>query len=251
MRKIALATLFLFLLPQHALAQCEGRTCIDVSANQESNEVVITVKKGKAGGEKTSKPKSPSASSSKSADATVEKPRKPWIPWLPKPVTATAPRPKPTAKPSIKPIARPKVKRVAGSQISNQVRRLLPTGSIITQPLGDPLLQEPVNFMTNTPLHFTTVIIVLDIPITIHLTPTFTWSFGDGNSYTTKLPGAPYPLSIVEHTYRSPGSKQVALTTVWSGYWRAGAITAPINGAITQRVEKQIYVRPAAINYRS
>ena len=247
MRRIALATLFLLLFPQHGFANCEGDTCIDVSANQESNEVVITVKKGKPGGVKSSK----SNSSSTSAGTSVPKPRKPWIPWLPKPVTATAPISKATTKPSARPIARPKVKRIAGSQISNQVKRLLPTGSIITQPLADPLLQEPVNFMTNSPLHFTTVIIVLDVPITIHLTPTFTWSFGDGGSYTTKLPGAPYPLSIVEHTYRSPGAKQVTLTTIWSGYWRAGAITAPINGAITQRVEKQIYVRPAAINYRS
>lgn len=239
MRKIALLAIFFLLLPQHAIAKCEGDTCIDVSTNQDSNEVVVTVKKGKPGSSKSSKPKSP--------NTTVAKPRKPWIPWLPKPASVPAARP----KPSLKPQTKPRVRFIAGSQISNQVRKLLPTGSIITQPLGDPLLQEPVNFITNSPMHFTTVIIVLDIPITIHLTPTFTWNFGDGNTYTTKLPGAPYPLSIVENTYRTPGAKQVTLTTVWSGYWRAGAITAPINGAITQRVQKEIYVRPAGINYRS
>lgn len=240
MRKALLFIALLIITPVTANANCEGDTCIDVTADQENNEVVITVKKGRPGSSKTTQPRT--------TKPTAPALRKPWIPWLPKPASATQPRPVTSVKP---PSSKARVKTVAGSQISNQVKRLLPTGSIITQPLGDPLLQEPVNFMTNTPLHFTTVIIVLDVPVTIHLTPTFTWDFGDGNNLTTKLPGAPYPLNLVENTYRSAGLKQISLTTKWSGYWRAGAITAPINGAITQRVQKQIYVRPAALNYRS
>lgn len=217
-----------------AVAECEGDTCIDVEAKQDSNEVVIIVKKGKAGSSSSSKPR-PARS------ATL---RQPWIPWLPKPAATTKPRPRPAT--SIK----PRVRKISGSQISDQVKSLLPTGSIITQPLGDALVQEPVNFMTNTPTQFTTVLIVLDVPITIHLTPVFNWDFGDNKSITTKLPGAPYPISLIQHTYRSPGEKRITLTTKWSGYWRAGALSAPIKGAITQRSTKSILVRPGAVNYK-
>jgi hypothetical protein len=127
---------------------------------------------------------------------------------------------------------------------------LLPKGGIITQPLGDALVQQPVNFMTNTPQIFTTVIIVLGVPITIHLTPVFEWDFGDGNKSTTKLPGAPYPLALIKNTYTTSGEKNVLLTTRWSGFWRAGALGAPINGAITQKAQKRILVRPGTITYR-
>ncbi len=217
-----------------AAAECDGDTCIDVEANQESNEVIIIVKKGKAGSATTSRPR----------PATSATLRQPWIPWLPKPATTTKAHPKPAT--SIK----PRVRKISGSQISDQVKSLLPSGSIVTQPLGDALVQEPVNFMTNTPTQFTTVLIVLNVPITIHLTPVFTWDFGDGKSITTKLPGAPYPISLINHTYLAAGEKRITLTTKWSGYWRAGALSAPIKGAITQRTSKSILVRPGAVNYK-
>lgn len=236
MRKIVLAISLSLITPQVSFANCEGDTCIDVTADEKTNEVVITVKKGKPGSTNSTKPKPrPTATT-----------RKLWIPWLPKPQTEY----KPKVRTSVKPRAKSRVRTIAGSQISNQVKRLLPAGSIITQPLVDPLIHEPVNFLTNTPTSFTTVIIVLDVPITIHLTPVFKWDFGDGGSLTTKLPGAPYPLNLIENTYKTVGEKQVTLTTTWNGYWRAGTITAPIKGAIAQSTSKRVFVRPAAITYK-
>jgi len=48
--RVLLLTLALLLTSISTVhADCEGDTCIDVSADQESNQVVITVKKGKAG----------------------------------------------------------------------------------------------------------------------------------------------------------------------------------------------------------
>ena len=216
-----------------ASAQCEGDTCIDVSADQSSNQIIITVKKGKDGSSKTSSPKPRVTSTT----------RKLWIPWLPRPVITSQPRPRPSIS------RKPRVRTISGSQITDQVTRLLPTGRIITQPLGDALVREPVNFMTNTPSQFTTVIVVLTVPITIHLTPLFIWDFGDGNSHLTRLPGAPYPLTLIQNTYTSAGEKDVSLTIKWSGFWRAGALSAPINGAITQSVSKSITVRPARTTY--
>lgn len=234
MRTFALALVLVFIGTNAAVAQCEGDTCIDVTADQDSNQVVITVQKGKPGSSSTKKPRA----------VSTPRLKKPWIPWLPKPASTTKPRPRPAVT------ARPRVKTISGSQISDQVKSLLPRGGIITQPLGEALVQQPVNFMTNTPQIFTTVIVVLGVPITIHLTPVFEWEFGDGNKLTTKLPGAPYPLALIQNTYTSSGEKSVVLTTRWSGIWRAGALTAPINGAITQRVQRQIVVKPAGFTYR-
>lgn len=234
MRFMVIAVVLVFMGSNASVAQCEGNTCIDVSADQDNNQVVITVQKGK------------SRSSSTRAPQPVATPglKKPWIPWLPGPASTAKPRPRPTIT------VRPKVRIISGSQISDQVKSLLPKGGIITQPLGDALVQQPINFMTNTPQIFTTVIIVLGVPITIHLTPIFEWDFGDGNKSTTKLPGAPYPLALIKNTYKTSGEKSVLLTTRWSGFWRAGALGAPINGSITQKAQKRIMVRPGAITYR-
>ena len=49
MRITLVAMLIIFSSMNPAYGACEGETCIDVRANQESNEVVITIKKGKAG----------------------------------------------------------------------------------------------------------------------------------------------------------------------------------------------------------
>jgi len=235
MRITLLAIFILISSITTANSACEGETCIDVKADQESNEVVITVKKGKAGGEASTSPKP-------RPTPTI---KRPWIPWLPKPVAtrkAVALGPKPSPK--------PRVKRISGSQISDQVKSLIPRGEIITQPLDNILVNQSVNFMTNTPMHFTTVLVVLGTPITIHLTPEFSWQFGDGNSYGTRLTGAPYPLMLIENTYKSSGQKRVELTTTWSGFWRAGSLGAPIDGAIVQKVSRQIDIRPAKGIYR-
>ena len=235
MRITLLAILILISSITTAYSACEGETCIDVKADQESNEVVITVKKRKAGREASISPKP-------KPTPTI---KQPWIPWLPKPVAtrkAVALGPKPSPK--------PRVKRISGSQISDQVKSLIPRGAIITQPLDNILVNQSVNFLTNTPMHFTTVLVVLGTPITIHLTPEFLWEFGDGNSQSTRLAGAPYPLMLIENTYKSSGQKKVELTTTWSGFWRAGSLSAPIDGAIVQKVSRQIDVRPARGIYR-
>ena len=235
MRITLLAILILISSITTANSACEGETCIDVKADQESNEVVITVKKGKAGREASTSPKP-------KPTPTI---KRPWIPWLPKPVAtskAVALGPKPSPK--------PRVKRISGSQISDQVKSLIPRGEIITQPLDNILVNQSVNFLTNTPLHFTTVLVVLGTPITIHLTPEFFWEFGDGNSYGTRLAGAPYPLMLIENTYKSSGQKKVELTTTWSGLWRAGSLSAPIDGAIVQKVIRELEIRTARGIYR-
>ena len=232
MRTLTAALLLLLVTATTSHAECSGDTCIDVSADQASNQVVITVKKG-----------SPGSSSTSSARTRTSTLKKPWIPWLPKPIATRAPQPRP------KVTSKPRVRTISGNQISDQVKSVLPTGSIITQPLQNILIHEPVNFITTVPTQFSTVIVVLRIPITIHLTALYVWDFGDDHTLITKFPGAPYPAMLNQHSYSATGEQQVRLTVRWSGFWSAGTISAPINGTITQELTKEITVFPAKARF--
>lgn len=233
MKLFCIALVLVLLQSPNVYAECSGDTCIDVSTDQDSNQVVITVKKGKQGSSSTT-------SARPRATATL---RKPWIPWLPRPKVTRAATPRPVTT------SKPRVKKISGSQISDQVKSLLPTGKIITQPLSNPLVNQPVNFMTTIPQQFNAVIVVLRIPISIHLTALYFWDFGDGRTLVTKLPGAPYPAMLNQNTYNTAGEKQVNLIVRWSGVWSAGTIAGPINGTITQQVAKTLTVRPAQTLY--
>ena len=232
MRTLTAALLLVLVTATMSHAECNGDTCIDVSTDQAGNQVVITVKKG-----------SPGSSSTSTARTRTSTVRKPWIPWLPKPVATRAPLPRP------KVTSKPRVRTISGNQISDQVKSVLPTGSIITQPLNNILIHEPVNFMTTVPTQFSTVIVVLRIPITIHLTALYMWDFGDGHTLITKFPGAPYPAMLNQHSYSTTGEQRVNLTVRWSGFWSAGTISAPINGTITQEIAREITVFPAKARF--
>lgn len=232
----ALMTAFISqpLLTISAAEQCDGQTCIDVSADDE-NHVTISIRKGRPGASATTSPRPrPSAT------------RKPvWIPWLPKPVvTATkVSRPRTTRMP--KPAPKPRVKRIASSSLAEQVKRMLPGGVIVHQPLAGILVREPVNFMTSVPSTFQTVIVALNVPIHIQMRATYLWDFGDGERKITTTPGAAYPLGEIGHTFSNPGEYKVGLQVRWSGTFRAGAIAAPITGGITQRFERDVTIYPA------
>lgn len=99
--------------------------------------------------------------------------------------------------------------------------------------------------MTTVPSKFQTVIVVLEIPILITLNARYLWDFGDGKSEVSSLPGAPYPASIITHTYREAGEFNVSLKVTWSGTWRAGALSGPINGVLAESFERQLLIFPA------
>ena len=225
MRTLTAALLLVLVTATTSHVECSGDTCIDVSTDQAGNQVVITVKKG-----------SPGSSSTSSARTRTSTVKKPWIPWLPKPIATRAPQPRP------KVTSKPRVRTISGNQISDQVKSVLPTGSIITQPLQNILIHEPVNFMTTVPTQFSTVIVALRIPITIYLTALYMWDFGDDHTLITKFPGAPYPAMLNQHSYSATREQQVRLTVRWSGFWSAGTISAPIIGTITQELTKEITV---------
>jgi hypothetical protein len=233
-RYVPLTLVVALIFPNLGFAEeCDGDTCIEVSADDD-NHLVISVKKGKPGSTKTSSP-SPNPTSS-----TYRK--QPWIPWLPKPVATPRPKSTKIAKPRVR---RPKVQKISATQLADQVRRMLPSGLIITQPTSAALLREPVNFMTTVPASFQTVIVVLEVPILITLKATYKWDFGDGNSQISQHPGAPYPASMITNKYQQAGEYQIELKVTWSGSWRAGTISGPIKGSITQAFERDLSIHGA------
>jgi hypothetical protein len=228
----------IFLLPMpaaFAAADCLDKTCVDVFTSD--NQLIITAQKGAA--KPTPKP------------AT----KKPIV--KPKPVITIKPTPKPTPKPIVKPkpvvtkkaIAKP-IAKPAVASLSDKLVKLLPLGDINFQPEVDPLVNLPVYFWTQTPTRFTALVPILDVVVYVNLTPTFTWSFGDGGLFITTMQGAPFPVGGITHTYKSSKDYSINLKVTWTGTWSVNGVTTPISGnAITQSITRTISVAKAPTRF--
>ena len=199
----------------------------------EDNQLIITAQKG--AGKPTPKP------------AT----KKPVV--KPKPAITIKPTPKPAAKPkpvvTKKAIAKPVTKPAAAS-LSDKLVKLLPVGDINFQPEADPLVNLPVYFWTQTPTRFTALVPILDVVVYVNLTPTFTWSFGDGGLFVTTMQGAPFPIGGITHTYKSSDDYSVNLRVTWNGTFSVNGVTTPISGnAITQSINRTISVAKAPTRF--
>lgn len=232
----------IFLMPMPAAlaaTDCVDKTCVDVFTSD--NQLIITAQKGAA------KPTPKLAT------------KKPVV--KPKPVITIKPTPKPTLKPAPKPIVKPKpvvtkkaiakpITKPAAASLSDKLVKLLPVGDINFQPEVDPLVNLPVYFWTQTPTRFTALVPILDVVVYVNLTPTFTWSFGDGGLFVTTLQGAPFPIGGVTHTYKSSKDYSVNLKVTWTGTWSVNGVTTPISGnAITQSISRTISVAKAPTRF--
>ena len=214
-----------------AAADCIDKTCVDVFTSD--NQLIITAQKGAA------KP-TPKLATKK----PVVKP-KPVITIKPTPKLTVKPKPVVTKKAIAKPITKP-----AAASLSDKLVKLLPVGDINFQPEADPLVNLPVYFWTQTPTSFTALVPILDVVVYVNLTPTFTWSFGDGGLFVTTLQGAPFPIGGVTHTYKSSKDYSVNLKVTWTGTWSVNGVTTPISGnAITQSISRTISVAKAPTRF--
>ena len=251
--QVILISALLLITPTYASASCINKTCVDVFTAD--NQLVITAQKGSQ--------KPPTKVSSKPAPKPIVK----------KPVAKTAPKPAPivkkpiskpiaksVTKPSTKPVTSPskrpvikqvaKPKKVATASLSDRLIKLLPVGDINYQPTSEPLVNIPVYFWTQTPTRFTALVPILDVVVYVNLTPTFTWSYGDGAMDISKLPGAGYPIGTITHTYKSAGNYQVNLKITWNGTWMVNGVTTPITGnAITQSISTTLSVVKAPTRF--
>ena len=236
----------IFLLPMpaaFAAADCLDKTCVDVFTSD--NQLIITAQKGAA--KPTPKPASKKPVAKPKPVITVKQTPKPTPKPLPKPIIKPTFKPKPvvTKKAIAKPIAKP-----AAASLSDKLVKLLPVGDINFQPEVDPLVNLPVYFWTQTPTRFTALVPILDVVVYVNLTPTFTWSFGDGGLFVTTMQGAPFPIGGVTHTYKSSKDYSVNLRVTWTGTWSVNGVTTPISGnAITQSISRTISVAKAPTRF--
>lgn len=247
--QVTLIAALLLITPTYASASCINKTCVDVFTAD--NQLVITAQKGSQ--------KPPNKVSSKPASKPiVKKPVAKPVPIVKKPITK--PITKPSTKPSTKPVTSPskrpvikqvaKPKKVATASLSDRLIKLLPVGDINYQPTSEPLVNLPVYFWTQTPTRFTALVPILDVVVYVNLTPTFTWSYGDGAMDISKLPGAAYPIGTITHTYKSAGNYQVNLRITWNGTWMVNGVTTPITGnAITQSISTTLSVVKAPTRF--
>ena len=232
----------IFLLPMpaaFAAADCVDKTCVDVFTSD--NQLIITAQKGAA--KPTPKP---------ATKKPVAKP-KPVITIKPTPKPTPKPLPKPIVKPTVKPkpiVTKKAIAKPATASLSDKLVKLLPLGDINYQPEADPLVNLPVYFWTQTPTRFTALVPILDVVVYVNLTPTFTWSFGDGGLFVTTMQGAPFPIGGVTHTYKSSKDYTINLKVTWSGTWSVNGVTTPIGGnAITQSITRTISVAKAPTRF--
>ncbi len=251
--QVTLISALLLITPTYASASCINKTCVDVFTAD--NQLVITAQKGlqkpptKVSSKPAPKPivKKPVAKPAPKPAPIVKKPvSKPIAKSVTKP--STKPVISPSKRPVIKQVAKPK--KVATASLSDRLIKLLPVGDINYQPTSEPLVNLPVYFWTQTPTRFTALVPILDVVVYVNLTPTFTWSYGDGAMDISKLPGAAYPIGTITHTYKSAGNYQVNLKITWNGTWMVNGVTTPITGnAITQSISTTLSVVKAPTRF--
>ena len=225
-----LITLLLLLSVNPAVAapNCNTKVCVKVYTDPKTGKLIITANRN--GSSSTPKPA-------------------PTRTWKPRPYT---PKPKPTVavKPTVIVTKKYTPKPVVKLSLSDQLAQLIPVKDIFHQPVTSALVQVPVNFWTTTPPTFKTSVVMLGVPITVYLSPTYLWDFGDGTKLSTTLRGAAFPNQSITHIYKRPGSYAASLQITWGGTWQAsGATSAVSGGAIVQNLYTEVRVSSAPSKY--
>ena len=212
----------LVLIPSVAsAAPCEVKVCVQVVTDPTTNQIVITAVQNKPGATAKPKPKV----------TRTYKPR----PYTPKPKAIKKYTPRPykarvTKKPVPKVAVSLKPKVVAAVSLSDRLTQLLPQRNIFYTPKSGAVVQVPMYFWTDATSTFSTTSLILGISVGVTLTPTFTWNFGDGTSFTTDKPGSAYPDTTISHTYKAAGTYKTTLMISWAGTWAAESYIYPVLG---------------------
>lgn len=226
--KVLIASLLLLSAnPAIAAPNCNTKVCVKVYTDPKTGKLIITA--------------------NRNGSSTSPKP-KPTRTWNPRPYTPRpyTPRPKPTAIVTKKYPPKPVVKL----SLSDQLAQLIPVKDIFHQPATNSLVQVPVNFWTTTPPTFKTSVVMLGVPITVYLAPTYLWDFGDGTELSTISRGAAFPNQSITHIYHRAGNYTASLQITWGGTWQASGTTSPVTGgAIVQNLHTQVNVVAAPSKY--
>lgn len=246
---IALVT-SLVIAPAHSsqAEECQSESCISVTADDESDEIVVSIQTPGTSREKREAKKLPAVSGSFSA---ISDPNRTWIPYHPDLYAAWREAARKAALTRARNrITRPSNSsaRVVTASLSDRVSQLIPIGALHTQPSNGVVVGRPVYFWSTTPTSFDVTLRVAGVPVRLELTPSFEWRYGNDTVQevrTTKSPGTPYPIPSNTFTYKDSGIKEVKLITTWSGEFTVAGVKSPINGVIRQTSSKSLDVRVA------
>lgn len=140
--------------------------------------------------------------------------------------------------------------------MANAFRRIpLPPSTFSVQPPGgETLVNFETNFFTEERTLDRSVRLLgqrVDLRIWAH---SYTWHFGDGESITTRKPGAAYPKLQVTHNYLEKGAYRPTMDTTWVAEYRVGGgAWQAVPGSVTIEGEptglRAIEARPTLVGY--
>jgi len=228
MKRLLISTVLfsgLFSTPALAADNCSIKVCVDVQTDPATGRIIISAKKNPNAPKPTPKPRS-------------------TRPYTPRPIPTRAYTPRP-----YKP--RPKPSPTQEVSLTDRLIALIPTTAIHMQPAHLALTQVPVNFWSDASIHFATNVVILGVPVSVSLNPTFTWNFGDGTPVlTTSLRGAPYPNLEITHTYKQAGHYTATQSISWAGTWAADLQSFPVlGGNIVQLNSLNVVVVPGPTKF--
>lgn len=145
---------------------------------------------------------------------------------------------------------------VTGGIVATAFKRIpLPPSTFSIQPPGgETLVNFDTNFFTEERTLDRTVRLLgqrVDLRIWAH---SYTWRFGDGQSITTRKPGAAYPRPQITHNYLEKGAYRPAMDTTWVAEYRVGGgAWQAVPGSVTIEGEptnlRAIEARPTLVGY--
>jgi len=228
--------------------ECKAEKCIEVTVDDESDEIVVTYRSSSPGKSKKGPGGERRESTNSGSFSAAGDPKRTWIPYHPDRYAAwreAARKAAATRKRNREKVAPPAELVVASTSLSDRVSQMIPIGDIQFQPVSGATLHTPVFFWTTTPTKFEVTLKVAGIPVGVSLKPEFLWEYGEGTTRQTSLPGAPYPLALNTFTYHHAGVKKIKLTTTWNGTFTVAGLSSPIDGVITQKRERDLTIYKA------
>lgn len=132
-------------------------------------------------------------------------------------------------------------------ELRERVVRYLPAPAAGTSPPRGALVNVPVVAFSGQ--HAVTLHArVLGEHVTVRLSPTYLWRWGDRTRLQTTRAGRPYPSRAITHTYRRSCRCVIRLETAWTGSWSFDdGESFPLDAVLTQKTRLTLSVREAPI----
>lgn len=136
-----------------------------------------------------------------------------------------------------------------GRKVRDRAEKALPALRPAAQPADGALIGVPVVLRVGQPAGGIrgADLSVLGLDVRLDSRVRWQWTYGDGTSVWTSLPGGAYPDMSLTHTYRHAGSRTVGVLAVWRGQYTVeglGPFVVP-GPLLTQRRSLRIVVRVA------